>query len=107
MEFAGERLESIPTVMNVTDWYCPSVFFVLRTEVRQMGKVQRVDVTAFEREEPLGDPAGYAQSRILAKRRNPVQHFALRCGEARRLSRESTRGCGNARIGCLDGLSIR
>ncbi|AOY98899.1 hypothetical protein BKK81_06200 [Cupriavidus sp. USMAHM13] len=53
LEFAGERLESIPTVMNVTDWYCPSVFFVLRTEVRQMGKVQRVDVTAFEREEPL------------------------------------------------------
>lgn len=51
LEFAGERLESVPTVMNVTDWYCPSASFVLRTEVRQMGKVQRVEVTSFEREE--------------------------------------------------------
>lgn len=39
-----------PTVMHVTDWYCPSDAFVLRTEVRQQDKVQRVDVISLERD---------------------------------------------------------
>ncbi len=39
-----------PTLMEVTDWYCPAEAFVLRTEVRQKGKLQRVDVTSLERD---------------------------------------------------------
>lgn len=35
-----------PSVMQITDWYCPSERFVLRTEVREQGKVQRIDTTA-------------------------------------------------------------
>jgi hypothetical protein len=34
--------------MHVTDWYCPAEAFVLRTEIRQQGKVQRIDVTGME-----------------------------------------------------------
>ncbi|CAJ96421.1 DUF3108 domain-containing protein [Cupriavidus necator] len=47
----GEEVVQVePTVMHVTDWYCPADAFVLRTEVRQDDKVQRVDVTALERD---------------------------------------------------------
>jgi hypothetical protein len=45
----GEEVVQVePTVMQVTDWYCPADAFVLRTEVRQDDKVQRIDVTALE-----------------------------------------------------------
>lgn len=43
-----EVVQVEPTVMHVTDWYCPAEAFVLRTEVRQGDKVQRIDVTALE-----------------------------------------------------------
>jgi hypothetical protein len=47
----GEEVVQVePTVMHITDWYCPSEAFVLRTEVMQDGKVQRIDVTALERD---------------------------------------------------------
>ncbi|MFS8980942.1 hypothetical protein [Cupriavidus necator] len=47
----GEEVVQVePTVMHITDWYCPAEAFVLRTEVRQNDKVQRVDVTALERD---------------------------------------------------------
>lgn len=51
--FVGETLEAEPTAMTVTDWYCPAFSFVLRTDVRQMGKLQRIDVTAFDLIEPM------------------------------------------------------
>jgi hypothetical protein len=45
----GEEVVQVePTVMHVTDWYCPAEAFVLRTEIRQQGKVQRIDVTGME-----------------------------------------------------------
>ncbi|MGO4223681.1 hypothetical protein AB4Y64_17740, partial [Lysobacter sp. TAF61] len=43
-----EILQLEPSVLYVTDWYCPAEAFVLRTEIRQNNKVQRVDVTALE-----------------------------------------------------------
>lgn len=47
----GEEVVQVePSVMHVTDWYCPADAFVLRTEVRQDGNVQRIDVTALERD---------------------------------------------------------
>lgn len=46
----GELVPLEPTVMHVTDWYCPDVAFVLRTDVRQEGKTQRIDVTSMERD---------------------------------------------------------
>ncbi len=46
----AEVVQVDPTVMHITDWYCPAEAFVLRTEVRQNDKVQRVDVTALERD---------------------------------------------------------
>jgi len=46
----GELVKVEPTVMHITDWYCPAEAFVLRTEVRQDGKVQRIDVTTMERD---------------------------------------------------------
>lgn len=47
----GEEVVQVePTLMHVTDWYCPADAFVLRTEVRQGENVQRVDVTALERD---------------------------------------------------------
>jgi hypothetical protein len=44
----GELVKVEPTEMNVTDWYCPAEAFVLRTDILQDGKVQRIDVTALE-----------------------------------------------------------
>jgi len=41
-----EVIQVEPTVMHVTDWYCPAEAFVLRTDIRQQGQVQRVDVTS-------------------------------------------------------------
>lgn len=41
-----DLIQTEPTIMNVTDWYCPTEAFVLRTEVRQKGKVERIDTTA-------------------------------------------------------------
>lgn len=41
-----------PYHMAVTDWYCPSEAFVLRTEVRQEGEVQVIDTTAIDVPEP-------------------------------------------------------
>lgn len=46
----GELVPLEPTLMHVTDWYCPDVAFVLRTDVRQEGKTQRIDVTSMERD---------------------------------------------------------
>lgn len=47
----GEEVVQVePTVMHITDWYCPAEAFVLRTEVKQDGKVQRIDVTAMEQD---------------------------------------------------------
>ena len=47
----GEEVVQVePTVMHITDWYCPAEAFVLRTEVMQGGKVQRIDVTAMEQD---------------------------------------------------------
>jgi len=47
----GEEVVQVePTLMHVTDWYCPAEAFVLRTEIRQEGKLQSVDVTALERD---------------------------------------------------------
>jgi len=43
-----ELLQLEPSVLHVTDWYCPMEAFVLRTEIRQNNEVQRVDVTALE-----------------------------------------------------------
>lgn len=43
-----EVIQTEPTVMQVTEWYCPGEAFVLRTEIRQNGKVQRIDVTSVE-----------------------------------------------------------
>ena len=45
-----EVVQVEPSVMQITDWYCPAEAFVLRTEVKQDGKVQRIDVTALERD---------------------------------------------------------
>lgn len=45
-----EIVQLDPSVLHVTDWYCPAEAFVLRTEIRQNNKVQRVDVTALEME---------------------------------------------------------
>jgi hypothetical protein len=47
-----EILQLEPSVLHVTDWYCPMEAFVLRTEVRQNNKVQRVDVTGLEMLDP-------------------------------------------------------
>jgi len=47
----GEEVVQVePTVMHITDWYCPAEAFVMRTEVMQDGKVQRIDVTAMEQD---------------------------------------------------------
>lgn len=35
-----------PATMHVTEWYCPSESFVLRTEVRQDGRTEVIDTTA-------------------------------------------------------------
>lgn len=43
-----ELLQLEPSVLHVTDWYCPAEAFVLRTEIRQNNEVQRIDVTALE-----------------------------------------------------------
>jgi len=43
-----ELLQLEPSVLHVTDWYCPTEAFVLRTEIRQNNKVQKVNVTALE-----------------------------------------------------------
>jgi hypothetical protein len=45
--YIGEEVEELePFTMEVTDWYCPSEAFVLRTEIRQDGKAQAIDTTA-------------------------------------------------------------
>jgi hypothetical protein len=45
--FLGDDLEQPePTTMSVTDWYCPSEAFVLRTEIRQQGKTEKIETTA-------------------------------------------------------------
>ncbi|WP_420995688.1 hypothetical protein ACKI2N_021655 [Cupriavidus sp. 30B13] len=41
-----EVIQTEPAVMEITDWYCPTESFVLRTEVRQKGKVETIDTTA-------------------------------------------------------------
>jgi hypothetical protein len=43
-----ELLQLEPSVLHVTDWYCPAEAFVLRTEIRQNNKLFKVDVTALE-----------------------------------------------------------
>ncbi|RZT31412.1 hypothetical protein [Cupriavidus agavae] len=52
LRVGDEILHVEPSVLHVTDWYCPAEAFVLRTEIRQNNKVQRVDVTALEMEGP-------------------------------------------------------
>lgn len=45
--YIGEEVEELePFSMQVTDWYCPSEAFVLRTVIRQDGKTQEIDTTA-------------------------------------------------------------
>lgn len=48
LQVGDDVLQVEPSVLRVTDWYCPAEAFVLRTEIRQNNKVQRVDVTALE-----------------------------------------------------------
>ncbi|MDF3838607.1 hypothetical protein P3W85_37585 [Cupriavidus basilensis] len=47
-----ELIQPEPAVMNITEWFCPSEGYVLRTEVHQKGKVERIDTTAIG---PLGE----------------------------------------------------
>ncbi|MEN7531789.1 MULTISPECIES: hypothetical protein [unclassified Cupriavidus] len=51
LRVGDEILHVEPSVLHVTDWFCPAEAFVLRTEIRQNNKVQRVDVTALEMED--------------------------------------------------------
>jgi len=45
--YIGDEVEELePFTMQVTDWYCPSEAFVLRTVIRQDGKAQEIDTTA-------------------------------------------------------------
>jgi hypothetical protein len=45
--FIGDDLEQPETdVMEVTDWFCPSTAFVMRTDIRQKGKTEHIDTTA-------------------------------------------------------------
>lgn len=47
--YIGDDIERPkPYRMEVTDWYCPSEAFVLRTEVHQDGEVQVIDTTAID-----------------------------------------------------------
>lgn len=41
-----EVIQVEPTVMHITDWYCPTEAFVLRTDIRQLDQLQRIDVTS-------------------------------------------------------------
>nr|WP_191002448.1 hypothetical protein [Cupriavidus pauculus] len=52
LQVGDEYLQVEPSLLNVTDWYCPSEAFVLRTEIRQNNRLQRVDVTAMEIDPP-------------------------------------------------------
>ncbi|CAG9172198.1 hypothetical protein LMG32289_02587 [Cupriavidus pampae] len=52
LQVGDEMLQVEPSLLNVTDWYCPSDAFVLRTEIRQNNRLQRVDVTAMEIDPP-------------------------------------------------------
>lgn len=54
LKVGEELLQLEPSVLHVTDWYCPMEAFVLRTEIRQNNQVQRVDVTAMEMLPPDG-----------------------------------------------------
>lgn len=45
--YIGEEVEELePFTMQVTDWYCPSEAFVLRTVIKQDGKALEIDTTA-------------------------------------------------------------
>lgn len=45
--FIGNDVEQTETdVMEVTDWFCPSTAFVMRTDVRQKGKTEHIDTTS-------------------------------------------------------------
>jgi len=48
LEVAGEAIPTQPTVMHVIDWYCPTQGFVMRSDVEENGKVQRIDTTSIE-----------------------------------------------------------
>ena len=45
MEFLGEVGTARSAISQITDWYCPSEDFVLRTDVRQSDRTQRVETT--------------------------------------------------------------
>lgn len=47
--YVGDEVERFePYRMSVTDWYCPSESFVLRSEIRQGQDVQVIDTTEIE-----------------------------------------------------------
>ncbi|XQM38374.1 Organic solvent tolerance-like N-terminal domain-containing protein [Cupriavidus sp. H19C3] len=48
LQVGDDVLQVEPSVLRVTDWYCPAEAFVLRTEIRQNNRVQRIDVTSLE-----------------------------------------------------------
>ncbi|MNT93577.1 hypothetical protein D3C72_2350820 [compost metagenome] len=41
-------IELEPTVLDMTDWYCPARRFVMRQEVRYRNQLQVVDVVEIE-----------------------------------------------------------
>ncbi|RDK11834.1 hypothetical protein DN412_02735 [Cupriavidus lacunae] len=45
LQILDETVNTEPHVMHVTDWYCPSEGFVLRTDIVEDGKTQRIDTT--------------------------------------------------------------
>jgi len=55
LQILDETLNTDPHIMQVTDWYCPSEGFVLRTDVVENGKTQRIDTTEIT---PLHDAKG-------------------------------------------------
>ena len=48
MVVAGEQIVTKPTSLRVTDWYCPTNRMVMRQDVSEEGKVQRIVTTVVE-----------------------------------------------------------
>lgn len=53
IDLGGFRLDDVvvelePTVLDMTDWYCPARRFVMRQEVRYKNQLQIVDVVEIE-----------------------------------------------------------
>lgn len=56
LQVAGDAIPTQPTVMQITDWYCPSQGFVMRSDVEENGKVQRIDTTSIEALDATDEP---------------------------------------------------